>query len=162
MPQETLWPLAVYGSAVLVLVAAVLTASYWLGERHSGGATGEPFESGVVPVHRARFRIHAKFYIVAVLFVIFDIEAVFIITWAVIARDAGWAPFIEITIFITVLIAALAYLWRIGALDWAPTGRAAVAPSVEAEPPLESEKAGGGYVRFARGPIVTGDRFAKA
>lgn len=123
MPEDALWPLAVYAAAVLVLVAGVLAASYWLGERHSGRATGDPFESGVVPVHRARFRIQAKFYLVAVLFVIFDIEAVFIITWAVIARDAGWAPFIEIAIFIVVLIAALAYLWRIGALDWTPSGR---------------------------------------
>src|SRR5690606_33536692 len=123
MPQDTLWPLAVYGSAVLLLVAAVLGVSHWIGERHADGASGEPFESGVVPVHRARFRIQAKFYIVAVLFVIFDIEAVFIITWAVIARDAGWIAFTEIAIFIAVLIAALAYLWRVGALDWAPSGR---------------------------------------
>jgi len=123
MPEDSLWPLAFYVTAALVLVGGVLAASHWLGERHSERATGDPFESGVVPVHRARFRIQAKFYMVAVLFVIFDIEAVFIITWAVIARDGGWAPFIEIAIFITVLIAALAYLWRIGALDWAPAGR---------------------------------------
>jgi len=123
--EESLWPLAVYIGAAIALVGGVLAASHWLGERHSERATGDPFESGVVPVHRARFRIHAKFYIVAVLFVIFDIEAVFIITWAVIARDAGWLAFIEIAIFIAVLIAALAYLWRIGALDWAPSARRA-------------------------------------
>jgi NADH-quinone oxidoreductase subunit A len=123
MPEGTVWPLAVFATAAIVLVAGVLAASHWLGERHHERATGDPFESGVVPVHRARFRIQAKFYIVAVLFVIFDIEAVFIVTWAVIARDAGWVPFIEIAIFITVLIAALAYLWRVGALDWAPAAR---------------------------------------
>jgi len=120
---DAVWPLAVYITAALVLVGGILAASHWLGERHFERATGDPFESGVVPVHRARFRIHAKFYMVAVFFVIFDIEAVFIITWAVIGRDGGWAPFIEIAIFITVLIAALAYLWRIGALDWAPSER---------------------------------------
>ena len=127
MPEDSLWPLAFYVTAALVLVGGVLAASHWLGERHSERATGDPFESGVVPVHRARFRIQAKFYMVAVLFVIFDIEAVYIVTWAVIARDAGWAPFIEIAIFITVLIAALAYLWRIGALDWAATSRRGIA-----------------------------------
>src|SRR5690554_7492318 len=124
MPFDDLWPLAVYMAAALGLVAAVLAVSHALGERHSERATGDPFESGVVPVHRARFRIHAQFYLVAVLFVIFDIEAVFIVTWAVIARDGGWAPFIEILIIIVVLVAALAYLWRVGALDWGPRRRA--------------------------------------
>lgn len=123
MPFDDLWPLAVYMAAALGLVAAVLAVSHVLGERHSERATGDPFESGVVPVHRARFRIHAQFYVVAVLFVIFDIEAVYIVTWAVIARDGGWAPFIEILIFIVVLIAALAYLWRVGALEWGPRRR---------------------------------------
>lgn len=129
MVEDSLWPLAVFMAAALALVGGVLASSHWLGERHSERATGDPFESGVVPVHRARFRIHAKFYVVAVLFVIFDIEAVFIITWAVIARDGGWVPFVEIAIFIAVLLAALAYLWRIGALDWAPGGRRAAAPA---------------------------------
>src|SRR5690606_14429169 len=126
MPFDALWPLAVYMAVAIGLVAAVLAVSHALGERHSERATGDPFESGVVPVHRARFRIHAQFYLVAVLFVIFDIEAVFIVTWAVIARDGGWAPFIEILIFIVVLVAALAYLWRVGALDWGPRRRAPV------------------------------------
>jgi NADH-quinone oxidoreductase subunit A len=59
-----------------------------------------------------------RFYLVAVLFVIFDLEAVFIFAWAVAARQAGWAGYIEILVFIGVLAAALAYLWRVGALDW--------------------------------------------
>src|SRR5690606_30813691 len=112
--------LAVYSATAIGLVGAVLAASHALGERHREVATGDPFESGIVPVHRARFRMRAQFYLVAVFFVIFDIEAVFIVTWAVIAREGGWAPFIEIAIFIVVLIAALAYLWRVGALDWGP------------------------------------------
>lgn len=120
MLDGALWPLGIYFGAVLVLVAAVLAASHWLGERHSERATGDAYESGIVPVHRARFRMSAKFYVVAMLFVIFDLEVVFIITWAVIAREGGWAPFIEIAVFIGVLIAALAYLWKIGALDWGP------------------------------------------
>jgi len=132
MSEDSLWPLAVYVTAALVLVGGVLAASNWLGERHTERATGDPFESGVVPVHRARFRMHAKFYIVAVLFVIFDIEAVFIITWAVIAREAGWPAFVEIAVFIGVLLAALAYLWRIGALDWSPSARRGLAQRMRA------------------------------
>ncbi|HEX7080480.1 MAG TPA: NADH-quinone oxidoreductase subunit A [Gammaproteobacteria bacterium] len=123
MPDEALWPLGLYLAAVLVLVALVLGASHVLGERHRERATGDPFESGMVPVHRARFRVDAQFYVLAVLFVIFDLEAIFVITWAVIAREGGWPAYIEIAIFIVVLIAALAYLWRVGALDWGPHGR---------------------------------------
>lgn len=132
MQDEVLWPLVVYLCTVIGLVALVLAASHFIGERHNEEATGDPFESGMVPVHRARFRIQAKFYVVAVLFVIFDVEAVFIITWAVVAREAGWAGYIEIAIFIAVLTAALAYLWGAGALNWASSGRYARRPAASA------------------------------
>ncbi len=118
MPEQALWPLALYIGAVLALVALVLAASALLGERHHASATGDAFESGIVPVQPARLRLNAKFYLVAMLFVIFDLEAVYVVTWAVIARRAGWAPYVEISIFIAVLLAGLAYLWKRGALDW--------------------------------------------
>lgn len=147
MPDDVLWPLAVYIVTIIGLVAGVLALSHVLGERHVERATGEPFESGVVPVHRARFRIRAQFYLVAVLFVIFDIEAIFIVTWAVIAREGGWVPFIEIAIFIVVLIAALAYLWRVGALDWGPHRRRSIRrpprPSGRRAPGAAEPRAGG-------------------
>jgi NADH-quinone oxidoreductase subunit A len=118
MPEQSLWPLALYFGAVLALVAFVLALSSVLGERHGERATGDPFESGVVPVQPARIRFSVKFYIVAMLFVVFDLEAVYIVAWAVIARDAGWSAYIEIAIFIAILLACLAYLWRLGALEW--------------------------------------------
>src|SRR5512138_2970631 len=101
--MEELWPLAVYASAVLALIAFVLLLSSVLGERQRGIATGQPFESGIVPVHSARVRIRARFYLIAVLFVIFDLEAVYIVTWALVARDLGWPAYIEISVFIAVL-----------------------------------------------------------
>jgi len=116
--ENPLWPLGVYFVAAVVLIAALLTFSYFLGERHRGRATGEPFEAGVPVTGSARQRLTAKFYLVAMFFVIFDLEAVFIIAWALAARTLGWAGYIEIVIFIGVLLAALVYLWRIGALDW--------------------------------------------
>lgn len=134
MQDTALWPLVVYGTAVVVLIAAVLAASSVLGERHGERATGDPFESGIVPVHRARFRMDAKFYVVAMLFVVFDVEAVYIITWALIARDGGWPAYVEIAIFTLVLLAGLAYLWRLGALDWAPRRTQRRAASGEGEP----------------------------
>jgi len=115
-----LWALAVYCGATIALVALVLVASNYLGERHRELATGDAFESGIVPVHRARLKMRAQFFIVAMLFVIFDVEAVYVLTWAVVARDVGWIGYIELAIFIGVLLATLAYLWRRGALDWSP------------------------------------------
>lgn len=120
MADARLWALAVYCGATIALVALVLAASHFLGERHSERATGDAFESGIVPVHRARLKMRAQFFIVAMLFVIFDVEAVYVLAWAVVAREAGWLGYIELTIFIGVLLATLAYLWRRGALDWSP------------------------------------------
>lgn len=120
----TPWALAVYVAAVLALVASMIALSALLGERHKERATGEPYESGVVPTGWARLRFPANFYLVAMLFVIFDLEAVFIFAWAVAAREAGWRGYAGVLIFIGVLIAALVYEWRMGALDWASRQRA--------------------------------------
>jgi NADH-quinone oxidoreductase subunit A len=115
-----IWPLVVFFFGVLTVVAGMLVVSYLLGERHEDRATGFPFESGITTTGSARLRISAKYYLVAMFFVIFDLEAAFIIAWAVSAREAGWLGYIEIVVFIAVLLAALAYLWRTGALDWGP------------------------------------------
>jgi NADH-quinone oxidoreductase subunit A len=120
MEHPVLWPLILYFSAVVLLIAAMLGLSSVLGQRHGKKATYQPFESGIVTVGYARFRFPAKFYLVAMFFVIFDLEAVFIFAWAIAYRDVGWSGYIEIVVFIAILVAALAYLWRLGALDWAP------------------------------------------
>jgi NADH-quinone oxidoreductase subunit A len=117
------WSFAIFLLAVAALCSFMLGASYLLGGRDWGRAKNEPFESGVVSVGSARLRFSAKFYLVAMFFVIFDVEAVFLFAWAIAARDVGWAGFVEVFIFIAVLLAGLFYLWRIGALDWAPSAR---------------------------------------
>ena len=114
----TLWPLAVYFAVVILLVAGMLALSYLLGQRHRDRATGEPYESGVVVTGSARLRFSAQFYLVAMLFVIFDLEAVFIFAWAVAFREVGWVGYAGVLVFIGVLLAALIYEWRLGALDW--------------------------------------------
>jgi len=116
------WPLVVYFAAVLLLVAGMLAVSSVLGERHREPATGAPYESGILSQGSAQVRLSAKFYMVAMFFVIFDLEAVFIFMWAIAGRELGWAGYREAIVFIGVLAAALAYLWRVGALDWFPTG----------------------------------------
>lgn len=120
------WALLAYAALVVAVVAGMLGLSYVLGQRHHDGSTDDPYESGNIPTGSARLRIPIKYYLVAVFFVIFDLEAAFLFAWAVAVREAGWAGFFEASIFIGVLLVALAYLWRQGALDWGPRGRRTV------------------------------------
>jgi NADH-quinone oxidoreductase subunit A len=113
-----LWPLVVYSFAVVALGAAMIGISYVLGERHKERVTNEPYESGIVGTETARLRFSVKFYLIAMFFVIFDVESIFIFAWAIAFREVGWAGYISVLVFIMVLIAALVYLWRVGALDW--------------------------------------------
>jgi NADH-quinone oxidoreductase subunit A len=113
-----LWALGVYAALVLGLVTAMLGLSFVLGQRHHDRSTDSPYESGILSEGSARVRLSAKFYLVAMFFVIFDLEAIFIFAWAVAVRETGWTGYVEVFIFITVLLVALAYLWRVGALEW--------------------------------------------
>ena len=114
----SLWPLAVYFAAVVLIVTAMIALSSVLGQRHRERATAEPYESGILSTGTARVRFDVKFYLIAMFFVIFDLEAIFVFAWAVAIREAGWAGYVEMLVFVGVLFAALVYLWRIGALDW--------------------------------------------
>ncbi len=96
----------------------MISLSYVLGERHREKQTNEPYESGIVSTGTARVRFDIKFYLIAMFFVIFDLEAVFIFAWAVSIRETGWPGYAEMMVFIGVLTATLVYLWRIGALEW--------------------------------------------
>jgi NADH-quinone oxidoreductase subunit A len=125
--NEALWPLAVYFAAAIVIAGGMIGGSYVLGQRHNEPETGEPYESGVLPTGSAHVHLSVKFYMVAMFFVIFDLESIYIFAWAVSAREVGWAGYIEMLIFLAVLVAALAYLWRVGALDWSTKGLASPA-----------------------------------
>jgi len=118
-----LWPLAVYSAATLLIVTGMIGLSYVLGQRHMGKATGEPYESGIVSTGSSHVRFDVKFYLIAMFFVIFDLEAVFIFAWAVALRESGWAGYMAILFFISMLVVALLYLWRNGALEWGSSGR---------------------------------------
>jgi len=112
------WPLLVYFVFVVFLVAAVLGVSYLLGQRHSEPATGEPYEGGIVSEGSARVRFSVRYYLIAMFFVVFDLEAVFLFAWAGAAREVGWSGYFGLLLFVGLLGAALIYLWRSGALDW--------------------------------------------
>ena len=120
---QNVWVLGLYFLVVLVVVASMLGVSYVLGQRHKEPATGSPYESGILSEGSARVRLAAKFYLIAMFFVIFDVEAVFIFAWAVAGRELGWIGYDELAVFVAILVAALAYLWRLGALDWSPRSR---------------------------------------
>jgi NADH-quinone oxidoreductase subunit A len=116
--STSLWPLGLFIACAVAVGAVMIVLSYFLGERHKGRTTGEPYESGMPPTGPARMRFSIKYYLVAMFFVIFDVEAVFIFAWAVSVRELGWPGYVHVVIFIGVLLAALFYLSRLGALDW--------------------------------------------
>ena len=117
------WAFAVYVIGAICICLTMIGLAALLGGRAYGRAKNKPFESGVDSVGNARLRFSAKFYLVAMFFVIFDVEALYLLAWSVSVRESGWVGFIEATIFITLLLVGLLYLWRIGALDWAPKKR---------------------------------------
>jgi NADH-quinone oxidoreductase subunit A len=122
-PATPVWPFAVYGALVMILLIAIVSLSYRLGERHQGRATGEPYESGVLQTGSGRLRFSAQFYLVAMMFVIFDVETVFIVLWALAFKELGWPGYTAICVFIGLLVAVLVYEWTIGALNFGPDGK---------------------------------------
>jgi NADH-quinone oxidoreductase subunit A len=123
-----LLPLIIYFGAVLAITGVMLGGSYLLGQRHQAKAADEPFESGIVPRGDVHIRFSVHFYLLAIFFVIFDMESVFLFAWSVALKESGWFGFIEALIFISVLLATLIYLWALGALDWR-TRRQRIDPS---------------------------------
>ena len=119
----TFWPLIVFALAVISLIGIMIGLSYILGERHKEKTTDEPYESGIPPTGDARLRFSSGFYIIAMFFVIFDLDAAFIMLWAVSFRELGVAGYIGIIIFIGILMVLLVYELSIGALDFGPDGK---------------------------------------
>ena len=117
------WSIAAYMGGVVFLLAFMLGIPWLLGGRASGRAKNDPFESGVVSSGGARLRLSAKFYLVAMFFVIFDVEALYLYAWSVSVRESGWVGFAEAVLFIAILLAGLFYIVRIGGLDGAPEQR---------------------------------------
>ena len=114
------WATGFFVLAVAGLCAFMVGASSLLGGRSRGLSKSLPFESGIVGAGSARQRFSVQFYLVAMLFVIFDIEAVFLFAWAIVIQDVGWTGFWGAAVFIFTLLAGLVYDSRTGALDWAP------------------------------------------
>lgn len=121
MPAE--WSAIVYLLASLGLVVFMLVVPRLLGGRSSGSQKQENFEAGVVSAGTARIRLSAKFYLVAIFFVIFDLEALYLYAYAVSVREVGWAGFANAFVFIAILFVGLVYEMRLGAMNWAPADK---------------------------------------
>jgi NADH-quinone oxidoreductase subunit A len=113
----------VYTLAICLMVSVMVGASWALGPRRRGPPDRNPFESGILPLHDTTIRFPSQFYLVAMFFVIFDLEMVFVFAWAVAVRAAGWTGYIGMAAFLLLLLVALGYLWRSGALEWGPVAR---------------------------------------
>jgi len=122
MLATDLLQLIIYFTAVVAVTVVMLGGAYFLGQKHQAKAADEPFESGIVSTGDVHLRFSVQFYLIAIFFVIFDMESVFLFAWSVALQETGWSGFFEALIFTGILIAVLFYLWAIGALDWR-TGR---------------------------------------
>ena len=121
--EPGIFSLAVYGLMVLGLVAVLLLLASWLGEKKPNLEKLRPYESGVIPTGSARLRYPVPFYMVAIFFLIFDVEAAYIFAWAVAYDGLGWSGWLQISFFIFVLLLGLIYIWKKGGLEWGPTSR---------------------------------------
>jgi NADH-quinone oxidoreductase subunit A len=116
---EIYFPVLVQVVIAMTVAAGLLTASYLLGKRVRNAVKDMPYESGIVPTGDARQRFSVKFYLVAMLFILFDIEAIFLFPWAVVFRELKMVAFVEMLIFIVLIVAGFFYIWKKGALEWA-------------------------------------------
>lgn len=115
--------LGLYGGIAIGLILLILVMAWALGQKTHSKTKHQPYESGILPTGTARLREPVPFYLVAIFFIVFDVEAIFIVSWAVAYDLLGWAGFFQISFFIVILFLGLVYLWRKGGLDWGPRGR---------------------------------------
>ena len=117
-PLQSYFPLAVVLVVAVGLALTLLALANLLGPRRPNEEKSSPFEFGSKPSGLARERFDVKFYLLALLFVVFDIEAVFMYPWAVVLPELGWQGYITMLVFGVTLVLGLVYVWKKGALDW--------------------------------------------
>lgn len=118
--EPNIFSMTIFGLMVTVLIAVLLFISSWLGQKKPSPEKLRAYESGIIPTGTARLRYPVPFYLVAIFFLIFDVEGAFIFSWAVACENLGWSGWFQITFFIFVLMLGLVYIWVKGGLEWGP------------------------------------------
>ena len=116
--SEVYFPVLVQAVLAMAVAAGLLGVSFLLGHRVRNRVKDQPYECGMAPVGNARERFSVKFYLVGMLFILFDIEAIFLYPWAVVFRELKMFAFVEMLILMVLILAGFFYVWRKGALDW--------------------------------------------
>lgn len=120
---ETYFPVLVQIVIALVVAGGMIGASAVLGRKVRDRVKDSPYESGMIPVGSARERFSVKYYLVAMLFILFDIEAIFLYPWAVVYRELKLFGFTEMLVFIVLVLCGFFYIWKKGVLDWSTEDR---------------------------------------
>lgn len=113
--------LFVYAGLVVLLMAVILFMAAWLGRRRRSTEKERPYECGIVPASDNRQPLPVPFYLVALFFLVFDVEGAYVFSWAVALRELGWQGWLEVSFFIVMLLAGLVYVWVKGGLEWRKT-----------------------------------------
>ncbi len=119
--EPGVFSLVIYMIVVLALIAFLLFITAWIGSRKPSVEKLRAYESGIIPTGTARLRYPVPFFLVAIFFLIFDVEGAFIFSWAVAHADLGWRGWWQISFFIFVLLFGLGYIWAKGGLEWGPS-----------------------------------------
>jgi len=117
-PLESFAPLLIYLLGAMIVAGALVTLSSLVGWHRPSRVKQQPYECGITPTGDAREPFSVKFYLVAMVFILFDIEAIFLYPWAYVFRALRWHGFIEMMVYMAILLAGYIYLWKKGALDW--------------------------------------------
>jgi NADH-quinone oxidoreductase subunit A len=122
LPQnlvETWLPVLLQTILAVVIAAALCTLSFVVGRKVKNRVKDMPYECGIAPTGDARHRFSVKFYLVGMLFILFDIEAIFLYPWAVVYKQLKMFAFFEMLIFVALIMAGFFFIWKKGVLDWA-------------------------------------------
>jgi NADH-quinone oxidoreductase subunit A len=116
---EIYFPVVVQVIIAIAVAAGMIGGSFLLGKKVRNRVKDTPYESGMQPVGSARERFSVKFYLVAMIFILFDIEAMFLYPWAVVYRELKMFAFVEMLVFVVLILSGFFYIWKKGALNWA-------------------------------------------